>query len=105
MAYERWTLGTATGWASRNGSQLTVRVAGVVTPGAYEALHRRLARHRARHRVLQLGDEALLAVTSRSAVEAALRGTPANQVGLDHAVLIAVPGRRLRWALHHCAHQ
>lgn len=100
---EVWPLDAATGIAVRARGGLQVALCGLVTAPGYEALHRRLAAAPERRRLLLVDERALLAVTSLSAVQAAVRGTPATQAGPDWAVTIAVPPWRLRWALHHCA--
>ncbi len=94
-----WSLGTALAIIDRGNGALRVRVQGVVTAMAFEALHLRLATESATRRELLLDHDALLVMTCRSAVDAALRGTPAGHGGLVH---VGVPLTRLAWALEHC---
>lgn len=100
MDNEEWSLGCATATVNRDARKVTISLRGLVTAPGYEALHLRLARERALERVLVLGREALIVMTCRSAVEAAVRGTPArHSAGMT---MIGVPRHRLEWALRHC---
>ena len=95
---ETWSLGTALAIIERGADRLRVRLQGVVTAMVYEALHLRLAKEARARCELVLDHDALLVMTCRSAVEAALRGTPA---GHDRMVHLLVPSNRLEWALRH----
>jgi hypothetical protein len=100
MDTEQWSLGTATADVDRGDGRVTVTVRGVVTAMAYEALHLHLAREKAAHRSIVIDDLALMAVTSCSAAEAAVRGTPVRHAGLP--ILLGVGAWRMDWALKHC---
>lgn len=103
MEIEEWSLGPSKATAHRDDDRLIVRLRGMVTAAAYEALHARLASSTAAHTLLVIGDDAVLVATAKSLAEAAGRGTPANRSGPPHTVVIAVPRARLGWAFDHCA--
>lgn len=96
---EKWHLGSALAIVHRSAQTLRVRLQGVVTAMVFEALHLRLAAERADRRELVLDHDAMVVMTGRSAVEAALRGSSAGQAQLLH---IGVPCTKLAWALEHC---
>ena len=98
MEQEQWPLGSALAIVHRSAKTLRVRLQGVVTAMVFEALHMRLSAERIERRELVFDHDALMAVTCRSAVEAALRGTPADD-GLVH---VGVPCTKLAWALEYC---
>lgn len=100
---EEWRLCGATVAVEREGGAVKMVLCGVVTPGAYELLHARLAQERCQRRTLEIDDSALLVMTCRSAVEAAVRGTPALHTGVEHMVVLIVRPQRLFWALQHAA--
>jgi hypothetical protein len=100
---ERWALGPAVAAVSRGQDCIVVRLSGVLTAHSYEQLHKRLASERCARRVIEIPDAVIFAVTCKSAVEAALRGTRANQVGIEHVIMISVSTWRLPWAVRHCA--
>lgn len=96
MGEERWPLGsTALAIVTRSERAVRVRLQGVITAMAFEAVHLRLAGERAARRELVLDHDALVVVTCRSAVEAALRGTSAGRGDMLHVV---VPYTKLAWA-------
>lgn len=100
MGEERWPLGSAAlAIVTRGERVLRVRLQGVITAMAFEAVHLRLAGERAGRRELVLDHDALVVVTCRSAVEAALRGTPAGRGDVLHVV---VPSTKLPWAEKFC---
>lgn len=97
---EQWNFGSATARVFRC-SGLTVELRGVLTAQVYEALHMRLACERSSGpRALIIDWPSMITVTSRSAVEAALRGTPAGRKPAH--VDLVVPRTRLQWAERHC---
>ena len=96
---QTWPLGTALAIIQSGAGRVCVRVQGVVTAMAYEALHLQLARETSAQREIVLDHDALLVMTPISAVDAAVRGTPARAGGL---VLVGVPGTRFSWAVDHC---
>lgn len=100
---EVWSFGTAVAAIKRIvGRSILVRVRGAVTAMVLEKLHMRLGRECARlERTVIFEPGALLLVTGISAVEAAMRGTPATPAGQSR-VIIGVPARRLRWAQDFC---
>jgi hypothetical protein len=99
MEQQRWNLGPAAAEVFRMPTGTMVDVRGVVTASAFEGLHMRLALEPPGvEQWIVLGWSALLAVTNKSAVEAALRG---SRPGQPHAIVV-VPGARLKWAKHHC---
>lgn len=103
MNFEQWSLGTATATVEVKQDRLTVTLRGIITTSAYEALHIRLGRARHRLRLLVIADDALIVASARSLAEAAVRGTPARQLGSAHAVVICVSPWRAGWAFEHCA--
>jgi len=101
---EEWPLGSATASIKRGRAGTKIELSGIVTPQVFEAVHLRMAREPAgMRRILMLGNQALLALTYQSAVEAALRGTPISHTGACRSIFIAVPPSRVPWALQHCA--
>lgn len=95
-----WPLGgTACAIVTRRGKTLRTRLQGVVTAPVYEALHRRLAGEHAPFRELVLDHDALQVVTCRSAVEAAMRGTPKGARKREHPTVVLVPLTKLAWGL------
>lgn len=101
---ETWALGSATASIKRSRSLTRVVLRGIVTARSFEDLHLQMARESdGRRRVLVLGRDALLTMTNQSAVEAAVRGTPATHVGAAYGIFIEVPPWRMPWALRHCA--
>ena len=96
---EQWSLGTAVAIVNRSTQTLRVRLQGVVTAMVFEALLQRLAGERAVRRELVLDHDAMLVMTCRSAVDAALRGTPADGAEM---LYVGVPCTKLAWALEHC---
>lgn len=98
MEVEHWPLGSALAIVHRSAQTLRVRLQGVVTAMVFEALHLRLGRERAARRELVIDHDALVVTTCRSAVDAALRGTAADD-GLVH---LGVPCTKLAWALEYC---
>lgn len=96
MTEEQWALGSAIALVQRHRATVRVRLQGVVTAMVFEMVHLRLAREQANRRELVIDHDALLVLTCRSAVEAALRGTPSGAQGLVH---VGVPCTKLGWAL------
>lgn len=103
MREEKWEFWTARAHVVRMGAKTLIELRGVVTAQVYEALHLRmgigpgLGTH-----TLILGWPALLATTSISAVEAAVRGTPSALFCAGRPMTICVPEARLQWARSHC---
>lgn len=75
---------------------LRAKLHGVVTAPDLEAVHLRLAARTAAIIRIDIDPDALLAVTARSAVEAAIRGTPARLA--SRRGVIGVCQRRHDWA-------
>lgn len=96
---ERWPLSGAIAHVSRGPGSITITLTGVITALDIEAVHQRLASEGCQRRTLDIDDRALWAVTTRSAAEAVLRGTPAANIGAGSAILVRVPPPRLVWAL------
>ena len=96
---ELWHLGSALAIVHRSAQTLQVRLQGVVTAMAFEAVHLRLASERATRRDLVIDHDAMMVLTCRSAAEAALRGSAIGPAELLH---IGVPCTKLAWALEHC---
>jgi hypothetical protein len=99
---EKWALGSARATVNRCRTGARITLTGIVTARAYEELHARLATEPPGRLVLIVDDSAVFVVTCKSAVEAAVRGTPAARIGAAHAVFICVPPWRVPWALLHC---
>lgn len=98
MEHEQWPLGSALAIVHRSAQTLRVRLQGVITAMAFEALHLRLSGERTDRRELVLDHDAMMVLTCRSAVEAALRGSRAD----DRLVYVGVPCTKLVWALEFC---
>ncbi len=99
MEQEQWQLCGAVASVVRAGRGIEITVRGVVTAPAYEELHSRMARETARV-TLRFDDAALLAVTVRSAAEAATRRTICRS---GRVLIISARPWRLAWAVRHCA--
>jgi hypothetical protein len=99
---EEWQFTTARAVVIRAPGLVEVELHGVITAPVYEALHARLARETGEIWLL-IGWPALLALTNRSAAEAAARGSPAPSIfGRMPTVHLCVPRAREQWARRHC---
>lgn len=102
IAQQEWNLSTARARVQRLTGCTLVDVEGVVTAQAFERLHMELSRERRRAALWVVLDwSAHMACTNRSAVAAAVRGTPVGQAAQN--ITLLVPAARLRWAREHCA--
>jgi len=99
---ETWSFGTAVAIIERSEDRVRVRLQGWLTTMAYEALHMRLAGEPTKRRELLLDHDVQVLMTSLSAAEAALRGSPVR-ASADVLTLVCVPSTRLAWAQQHCA--
>jgi hypothetical protein len=101
---DQWNLGPAAARVTTCDGWACIELDGTLTAQAYERLHLLIA-HFARDArldgyTLTLGRRVLLACTNISAVEAAMRGSPA--AGIVPGI-IRVPSEKLQWARVHCS--
>lgn len=101
---EEWEFWGARALVARAPGFTYIDLRGIITAQVYEALHKRMgiAAALGTH-VLVLDWPALLAVTNISAMDAAVRGSPASVFGCGSPLVIKVPAARARWAGEHCA--
>jgi hypothetical protein len=101
---EQWEFWSARAFVARSHGSTHIDLRGIITAQVYEALHKRIGTAAALGmHTLSLGWPALLATTNISAMDAAVRGSPASVFGCGSPMTIRVPAARLQWATDHCA--